>query len=149
MQVCVLEGRGCRIILFHPPPLAVACQADMKQMVSGDAYTEWVRNFKVDMRNTFHIVYAWSLSVRKRVAPQQFDRPHACDCKIRNQSRIRADNKTCAYGYRDHNKFETSPSNSVQEFSALLFFTNCLQNRYRCHRVYGPAQFSVRRTVFP
>ena len=20
---------------------------------------------------------------------------------------------------------------------------------YRCHRVYGPAQFSVRRTVFP
>ena len=49
--------------LFHPPPLAVACQAGMKQMVSGDAYTEWVRNFKVDMRNAFHIVYAWSLSV--------------------------------------------------------------------------------------
>ena len=30
-------------------------------------------------------------------ASQQFDRPHAGDCKIRNQSRIRADNKTCAY----------------------------------------------------
>ena len=48
---------------------------------------------------------------------QQFDRPHAGDCKIRIQSRIRADNKTCAYGYRDHNKFENSPSNSVREFS--------------------------------
>ena len=54
--------------------------------------------------------------------PQQFDRPHAGDCKIRNQSRIRADNKTCAYGYRDHNKFENSPSNSVREFSALSIF---------------------------
>ena len=62
-SVSVRLGRDGAAELFHPPPLAVVCQAGMKQMVSGDAYTEWVRNFKVDMRNAFHIVYAWSLSV--------------------------------------------------------------------------------------
>ena len=69
-------------------------------------------------------VRAQYLAAAAPLVAQQFDRPHAGDCKIRNQSRIRADNKTCAYGYRDHNKFETSPSNSVpvREFSALLIF---------------------------
>ena len=46
-----------------------------------------------------HTPYHGKESESQRSATQQFDRPHVGDCKIRNQSRMRADNKMCAYGY--------------------------------------------------